>query len=52
VEGGGEGAARRAQFAFACGARTGGERLARREAVLTGRSFRGARRYRVIGCVP
>jgi len=45
-------AARRAQLDFAWGARTRGARAAWREAVLTGRSFRGARRCSVIGCVP
>ena len=48
----GDAAARRAQFDWACGARTRGEPAAWREAVLTGRSVRGARRCRVIGCVP
>jgi len=44
----GNGAARRAQFDFACGVRTRGARAAWREAVLIARSFRGARRCRVI----
>jgi len=48
----GDGAARRAQFDCACGARTSGEPAAWREAVLTGRSFQCARRCRMIGCVP
>jgi len=47
----GDGAARQVQFEFACGVRAGGARAAWREAVLTARSIRGARRFRVVGCV-
>jgi len=48
----GDGAALRAQVDSACGAQTRGERAAWREAVLTGGSYRGVMRCRVIGCVP
>jgi len=52
VPGDRDGAAGAAQFDFASGARTRGTRAAWRQAVVTGRSFWGVRRCRVIGCVP